>query len=473
MIAKGKLFLLLSSFSAREWKAFEIHLKGKNFRQKKEIQDLYRYCKKVCLDNESVEPAKAEILKSVFPGKNLDLSDLRYLESDLVKLIESWWVHLELRDDKVLYQSILLKAMERRALQKPFRNKLAKAFEELEKHPRRDMDYLWQRYRLNNLAFEFASRKENRGIDPGLPAMLDDLKELYLTGSLKYGSILSNLANVVSAPVDPGFMTELMALGESAERSGSPGAILYYHVLLTLAEPEKEEHYQSFLELLESSARYFGHEEVGQLYAFALNYCIKKLNEGRGDYLKKLFVLYQRLLDKKVIFNGPFILQQHFKNIATTAIRLEEYEWTEAFLEAYSLKVSPDARENASTYNFAALYFAKGDYSRAMRLLREVEFTDVYYHVDSKALLLKTYYELEEWEPLLSVIEAFGNYLRRNRMISEYQRKVYWNFLKFAKKLVRKRLGSRKRVGEIQKEMEEVREIADLRWLRLKVKELL
>lgn len=470
---KGKLFLLLSSFLAREWKAFEIHLDGKNFRQKEEVMALYIYCKKVCLVREAEEPAKADILKVVFPEGNLKLSDLRYLESDLVKLIESWWVHLELREDKVLYQSVLLQAMEKRALQKPFRSKLAKAFEELEKHPQRDLDYLWKRYRLNNLAFEFASRRENRGIDPGLPAMLEDLRELYLTGSLKYGSILSNLGNVVSAPVDPEFIAELMALGENAESSGSPGATLYYHVLLTLVEPEKEEHYQNFLDLLELSSKFFGHDEVGQLYAFALNYCIKKLNEGRGDYLEKLFVLYQRLLDKRVIFNGPFILQQHFKNIATTAIRLEEYEWTETFLKENSPNVSPDARENASTYNFAALYFAKGDYSRAMRLLQEVEFTDVYYHVDSKALLLKTYYELQEWEPLLSVIEAFGNYLRRNQMISEYQRKVYWNFLKFAKKLVRKRLGSRKPVREIEKEMEEVMEIADLRWLRLKAKELL
>ncbi len=491
----SKLFSVISTFSPREWKAFETFLEGRNFKRKAEVLDLFWFLKDRCLAAVVVEPSKEEIASTLFLGDKIQ--EVRYLESDLVKWIESWWVHKELQQDTVLKQTILLRALQKRSLQKPFRQILDSAFDALEKTPYRDMDYLLKRYQLNNLAFEFATLQENRGIDPGLPAMLADLEVLYRTGSLKYGSILVNLGNVVSAQVDPEMIERLRHIGdwrglcesgevgdlrefqkeggrrESNEGNDAVGIEIYHAVLLTLIDPGEEGHYQKLLDLLESSSRFFGEDEIGQLYAFALNYCIKKLNEGKGEYLQQLFVLYQRLLDKEVIFSGPFILQQHFKNIVTTALRLGEFAWTERFLRGYTPRVSPEARENASTYNFAALYFATGAYSKAMRLLQEVEFTDVYYHVDSKALLLKTYYELEEWEPLLSLVDAFGNYLRRNRMISEYQRKVYWNFLKFAKKLVRKHLGSRKPVEEIVREMEEVQEIADLRWLRLKAGELI
>lgn len=470
---KGKLFSMLSSFAPRDWKAFEIYLSGRNFKRKDEVLDLFRYCKSICLASVPVEPTKEDLAAKLFPGDEADLREVRYLESDLVKWVESWWVHKELQQDKVMRQTILLRAMQRRGLAKPFRQTLAASFDELEKIPYRDMDYLLKRYQLNNLAFEYATTQENRGIDPGLPAMLEDLDELYRTGTLKYGSILVNLGNVVSAPVDQDVIDRLREIGEDKSGGDMAGVEIYHAVLLTLINPEEEGHYHKLLDLLESSASFFSHDEIGQLYAFALNYCIKKLNEGKGEYLQQLFVLYQRLLEKEVIFIGPYILQQHFKNIVTTAIRLEEFSWTEQFLKEYSPRISPEARENASTYNFASLYFATKAYSKAMRLLREVEFTDVYYHVDSKALLLKTYYEMGEWEPLLSLMEAFGNYLRRNRMISAYQRKVYWNFLKFSKKLVRKRLGSRKPVKEIVREMEEVREIADLRWLRMKADELI
>ncbi|MEM7040176.1 MAG: hypothetical protein AAF570_24625 [Bacteroidota bacterium] len=110
----------------------------------------------------------------------------------------------------------------------------------------------------------------------------------------------------------------------------------------------------------------------------------------------------------------------------------------------------------------------RGAYSNAKKLLREVEFTDVYYHLDSKALLLKTYFELRDWEPLESLIEAFRIYLRRNKMISDYQRKVYLNFLKFAKKLYRYHHRRGPSIPVILADMETTREIADLRWLRQK-----
>ena len=460
------------SFQPKEWKAFEVFLEGRNFKHREDVQAIYRVAKEICMSSQPVEPAKTAFMEHSFPGRRMELNDFRYLEAELVQKIEEWWVWRELKQDRVRYRTILLKAMQKRSLQKPFRTTLDKAFQDLEALPHRDMEYLLLRYQLHNHAFEFASRQENRGMDPGLSDMLHDLKDLYQTGSLKYGSLMVNLGNVVQSPVEPETVQGLLSLGAESNDGFSPGAELYYHILLTLTDPSQETHYFKLLQLLDEKAKFFSQEEVGQLYAFALNYCIKKLNEGRSDYLERLFELYQQLLEKKAIFIGPYIQQQHFKNIVTTSVRLEQFPWTETFLRQYSAKVSPSARENATTYNWAYLHFARREYSAALRLLQEVEFTDVYYHVDSKALLLKTYYELEEWEPLLSLTEAFSNYLRRNKMLSDYQRKVYWNFVKFSKKLVRKRLGSRKPVAEIISEMERVREVADLRWLKLKAIEL-
>ncbi len=469
---KGKLFLYLNSFSPREWKSFERFLVGVGKESVPDQVKLVGFWKERILSGQLVEPTKAEVADVLFPGQTVRAQEIRYLESDLVKSVEAWWIHQELRDDALLRRTILLRALSRRALPKPFNSLMKESEALLQQSEVRDLDYLFYRYRLNNLAFEFASRRENRGLDPGLHRIMGDLEEMYLSGTLKYGSILVNLANVVSSPVEPELVERLLAFGREATGKGFQGAEVYYHVLLTLVAPDQEEHYQRLLGTLEDGNDLFGQEEMGQLYAFALNYCVKKLNEGREDYLQKLFELYQRLLERRVIFDGNYILQQHFKNIVTTAIRLGEYAWTEAFLADYIRFVPPQDRTNSRTYNQAALHFAQRQYSAALRLLQQVEFTDVYYHVDSKALLLKTYYELAEWEPLLSLVEAFDIYLRRNRMISPYQQKVYRNFLKIAKKLVRKRLGSRKKVAEIKAEMEGVKEIADLGWLRLKAQEM-
>lgn len=461
----------MGSFGPREWKAFELFLNSLPNKNREEQLQLFLFVKQLCLAESQREPTKGEMAAWVYPEQNVSAQTIRYLESDLVRSVENWWIKQELKDNSLLRNTILLRAMSKRGLQKPFSSLLQRSEALLQSTQHWDMDFLFYRYQLNNLAFEFASRQENRGIDPGLQSMLEDLEELYISGSLKYGSILVNLGNVTSAPVDPVLVMHLRNLGEQALTRGYAGADVYCHVLLTLVGPDEEENYHQLLAKLEEDKDVFSPEEMGQLYAFALNYCIKRLNEGREDYLQKLFQLYQRLLDHRIIFSGEYILQQHFKNIVTTAIRLEEYAWTWSFLEHYIQFVPATDRKNASTYNHAALHFAQGNYSAALRLLQEVEFTDVYYHVDSKALLLKTYFELGDWEPSLSLMEAFGIYLRRNRAISPYQRKVYSNFLKFFKKLVRKRLGSRKKITEILAEMDAVREIADLRWLKLKAAE--
>ncbi len=470
---RSKLFQLLNAFEPKEWKAFDQFLENRNFASKEEILSLYRFAKRICLSRVEVEPAKEEILRQVFEGGEIDLKTFRYFESELVKWIGEWWIQQELKQNRIQRDALLLQALHRKGLYKQFNHTLSRAFSELEASPRRDLQHYWLRYQLNNLAFESASQQENRGSNPRLAAMISDLDRLYRTGSLKYGSLLINLGNVIRTPVDPELVEQLLAMVPEQGEQESPGAQVYYHILLTLTEPEGEAHYTRLMQLLDEKGMFFTQEEMGHMYSFALNYCIKKLNEGKSGYLQKLFLLYQRLLERKVIFSGPYIMQQHFKNIVTTAIRLEEFDWIEEFLAGHGKYLPPDARENAINYNWAALHFAKRHYSKALRLLQEVEFTDVYYHVDSKALLLKSYYELREWEPLLSLTEAFSNYLRRNRMLSDYQKKVYWNFVKYAKKLVRKQLGSRKPVKEIIEEMDKIREIADLRWLMLKAEELL
>ena len=158
--------------------------------------------------------------------------------------------------------------------------------------------------------------------------------------------------------------------------------------------------------------------------------------------------------------------------MVTVGLRVEEYEWVEAFIERESAVLPEDFRQNAITYNQARLAFARSDFKQALRLLLGVEFTDVYYHLDSKSLLLKTYYELEDYEPLLSLIKAFRVYLRRNRKISTYQLTVYNNLIRFVKQLTRLKLGRNVSIEEIKLNVENTKQIADLSWLNQKVEEV-
>ena len=251
-----------------------------------------------------------------------------------------------------------------------------------------------------------------------------------------------------------------------------PVISIYFQILLTLKEPSVEEHYTKLKQLLLHHIAQLPQTELRDMYAFAQNYCIKHINLGNTRYLRELFDNYKTLIQNGIILEGKFFPQFDFKNIVTVALRLEEYEWTKEFILTNKGALKREFRKNAINYNMAMLHFSQKEYSQALKLLLAVEFTDVYYHLDSKVLLLKTYYEMEEIEPLISLIATFRVYLRRNKQISDYQRRIYNNLIKFVNKLIRVKLGSKKPLSEIEKEIARVKEIADLTWLNNRVSEL-
>jgi hypothetical protein len=97
-----------------------------------------------------------------------------------------------------------------------------------------------------------------------------------------------------------------------------------------------------------------------------------------------------------------------------------------------------------------------------------VEFSDVYYQLDSKSILLKTYFELEETESFFYHASAFRVFLKRNKLVSDYQRTIYLNLIRYASQLMRAE-GQQKKIAVIKKKIETNRNIADLNWLLGKI----
>ena len=178
------------------------------------------------------------------------------------------------------------------------------------------------------------------------------------------------------------------------------------------------------------------------------------------------------MLKNEIIFENGEFQHLHFKNIVTLALRLDEIEWTEKFIPQYADKLNKDLRKNAVSYNLARVHYARKHFREALREMRTVEFTDVYYHLDAKALLLKIYYEMHDIEPLFSLITTMRVYLKRSKLISEYQRTIYVNLINHVKTLARIKSGGNQSIEMIKQVIKNNNEIADINWLKNKVSEL-
>ena len=155
-----------------------------------------------------------------------------------------------------------------------------------------------------------------------------------------------------------------------------------------------------------------------------------------------------------------------------TALRQGQYAWALDFIKKYKEKIEEVHRENAYTYNLAKYYFYVKEYSKVMKLLNAVEYEDVFYNLDSKAMLLKTYYECNDVRSLFSLMDSFKTYLQRNKLISPTHKEVYSNLVKFTRKLADIQPRHKEEIAKLRNEISHSEAIADVSWLQDKLEEL-
>lgn len=227
------------------------------------------------------------------------------------------------------------------------------------------------------------------------------------------------------------------ALGAAAEKFEQVDLVLVFSKLYHLLKDSDPARYKAVLTYISERQERLSHATLQIIYNYLQNFCIQQINAGHQQFLRELFELYKFQLGQDLLIVDGILPEWHFKNIVTTGLRLDENHWVRNFLDHYSQRLRPEVAENAYSYNLAAYFYHLKNYHEVLRLLLHVEYTDVRYNLDAKSLLLRTYYDLEEGEPLHFLTEAFKQYLKRNKSLSEFQKKGYFNLLKYTSKAFR------------------------------------
>jgi len=105
-------------------------------------------------------------------------------------------------------------------------------------------------------------------------------------------------------------------------------------------------------------------------------------------------------------------------------------------------------------------------------LLQEVQYNDIFYQLDAKTTLLKTYYELGEWQPLYSLKDSFRILLRRKRLITPQQKANYLNLLNFSMRVFRIDVKDTFKLKKLKQEIMAANNVADKSWLVEKIVEI-
>lgn len=467
----AKCIELLRSLSPWELKSFEKYVASPFFNANGKVAQLLEVLIQYYPGFENREITFEKIFKKLFGNEKFKHQKLRYSMTDLTFLLENFLAY-KVFEVKFFYQKkFLLQKLKEKNHDKYFQQHLTSGYRQQDDSAHRDLKFYKRQLGYDELSYEFTSLKDNRAIDTSLQSLSDNLDIYYLSNKLKYCCEILNRQNIVQVEYKIPFLDFIIAYLNKNSFEEVPVISVYFQILLTLKEPGNEKHFHKLKSLLNKQTNFSVHE-LRDIYGFVQNYCIRKINTGDTKYLRELFEIYKLMLEKEIIIENKELGHSHFKNIVAIALRLDEFQWTENFISTYAAYLDKDLRKNSVNYNLARLHFAKKDFRKALKLLTIVEFTDVYYHLDSKSLLLKIYYEIEEIEPLFSLISTFIVYLRRSKLISEYQRRIYSNLVKHVKRLAKIKSGSNYSLEKIKNSVATDSQIADIGWLKSKIEEL-
>ena len=183
--------------------------------------------------------------------------------------------------------------------------------------------------------------------------------------------------------------------------------------------------------------------------------------------MKKLLgiqILSSKRIEQEILIEKGKISRFTYKNVVGIALRLKEFTWAEQFILQYQEALNNQYKTNYVHYNLSKLRFHQQNYSEAMQRLQQVEYDDLFLNLDAKVMLLKIYFELEEWEVLDSFTISFQRFLQRKKGLG-YHQENYANFVKLARKLLGVNPFNPNQRQKLEKEIIEKKALSEKDWL--------
>ncbi len=385
----------------------------------------------------SADHIKKELIWEKYASpRPFDEKELAYLMNFLLKHAENFVAIEKIEKDDSIKGSLTLDYYLEYGLSKHYKAVFQRTRQALEKENYRDADWHLRAWRLAYSEVQHFYSFPSRKPDDSLTRANEHLDAFYLDKRLELSGEILNLNQILEDRINTQSIEELLKFLENSNTT-EPSVQIRILVLKILWDPNDLDSFQKLRQILPETTEVFPPEKVKGIFAYAQNFCIRRIKSGDPTYQQELFAIYQESIQAGAIFEGEFLNPWNFKNVCSIALKLKEYKWIESFIDAYGHRIPPEFRTSTVAFNKANLHFHQSKYDQALRTLTEVEFSDIFYALDTRKMQMMIYFEREDHKALASLISSFRIFLRRNRVASEKNRKAYKHFLDWVTRIFR------------------------------------
>lgn len=433
---------ILRSLSAVERRGFGEFLTSPYFSVPERTKRFWAILSPYAPAFDSEELSRAQLFPKLFPDTPLDEQKFREEVSMLYRQLKQFLALETLQQTRHAADLLLLRSVRERGIGNIFEieaNALEREIAAVSQPA--DEDY-WAAYQLADERNRFFGQQQVRTADDSLQHKSDALDTYYWLVKLRESCEMLNRNQLLNTQFD----AHLMLLPQPSamphaqiEPSAQAKIALYQAIYQMLQLPTEKQYFEQVLSKIAEVQQRLERDELRAVYQFAQNHCIRRINAGDASYTAELVRIYRELLESGALLlpSSGQLLHTDYKNAVTAALRSQDFAFAEHIIVTYRQLLAPQHMDSAYHFCLASLRFETGNSREAIKLLQQVQPTDVFYYLAARDLLLKIYYETAEYETLHYLLDAYAVYLKRNNALSKGQKENRLNFIKFVKQLVR------------------------------------
>lgn len=448
-----RLIQILKTFTPEEIKEFKKFITSPFFN--KEGNYIVRYfevLKKHYPAFNSPTFTKELVFKKVYPRTEFNSQLSNKMNFELQKLAEEYLRYTGFREHSLMSDLYYLRKLNQKKLYDLFEKKfsvLKSAFDNIEDSIDKDFYRLQFDYEVEKVIYYTDINKQEKTVPSIRNAqrfltydflinMLDVLVNIEISKHTNFedkDNVLDDLKNNIDFE---GFKKCLSNYPDSNFTIFE----IFYSRYLAYTQKENDEYYFQFKELLFKNLAMFPRKNQYTLILGLQNICINKMRSGKRQFQHELFEVHKEMISRGLYASDEddFINLSTFRNIFITALNMKEYDWAENFITEFNGKLAPDIREDNYLFASASIKFARRQLEGALEDVSKVKFSHYMSSLDVKSLMLKIYYEMNQFNSALDLVDAYRHIFtskRKNPVISDTYRHSNLNFLNFLTKLVK------------------------------------
>jgi hypothetical protein len=461
---KSNLVQLLQTIDKKELRELRKWVCSPAHNQRQDVIDLFDYLTKRNVLGSARLLEKEKIFEAVYPGRKFNDSEVRQVTHFLFKTTEEFLTYREIVNDEAYTKILLARVYRQKQLSKLFTKTTEVVRRIQEQHPNRNHKYYENEFFLHFEEYNYLSSK-GRNQPLNLQEVSDANDLVFLANKLHLCCLMISHQTVFKVDYKIGLLKEVLQLIEqNAFYLKIPAIAIYYFSYMAMTEKENRTHFQLLKEEITAHGDYFPKQELRGIYLLAINYCIGQLNVGATSFVREAFLLYKHGLAKEVFLENDIISRFTFMNIVSIGLRLNEFNWVEKFIRQYENYLEEKHRENFVHFHLARLHFEQHNYNEAMKLLAQSDYDDTLMSLGAKSMLLKMYFELDEYNALDSLLESMRAYLQRKKVMG-YHKSNYKHLIHFTKKLLKVPYFDKEVREKLQQEIEQASPLTERQWL--------